>query len=121
MKILDTNFVCSLFNQSDFNHEKALNIFFNIENDEKVKIPFVVAAELSVNENRKKYLRATKEITVKFLTNNESDLEFITNLALKSTKKLKANDCLIIALCQRLNADLLTFDKKLQKVLSRLR
>ena len=93
MKILDTNFICSLFNQSDVNHSRA--------------------AELSVNKEGTKYLYAAKQITTKFITNNEADLDDILTIPDRSKIKLKANDCLILALCKRAKAELLTFDKLL--------
>ena len=113
MKILDTNFICSLFNQSDVNHSRAKDIFFEIPETEKIKIPYIVAAELSVNKEGTKYLYAAKQITTKFITNNEADLDYILTIPDRSKIKLKANDCLILALCKRAKAELLTFDKLL--------
>lgn len=81
-----------------------------------VRIPFIVAAELSVSPYSDKYLFAAKEISTRFIPNNEDDLEFITNLPDKLKKGLKANDCLIISLCKRTGGELLTFDKKLKKI-----
>lgn len=115
MKILDTNFICSLFNQSDVNHSKAKDVFFEIPSAETIKIPYIVAAELSVNKEGAKYLYAAKQMTTKFITNNEADLDYILTIPDKSKSKLKANDCLILALCKRLKADLVTFDKLLLK------
>jgi predicted nucleic acid-binding protein len=116
MKILDTNFICSLLNQSDANHSKAKDIYFAIDDDEKIKIPFIVAAELSIHIHANKYFYAAKQITSKFIVNNEADLDFVLKISDKTRTKLKANDCLILALCKRLNADLLTFDKQLLKM-----
>ena len=115
MKILDTNFICSLFNQLDPNHQKAKDIFFDIDDNEKISVPFIVATELSVSSNSSKYLSAAKEISSRFIPNNEDDLDYITSLSNSKKHTLKANDCLIISLCKRLKAELLTFDKKLGK------
>jgi len=114
MTILDTNFILSLFNQADGNHEKAKDIFFSLDEDEKIKIPFIVAAELTLSEDSGKILEASKAICSKFLVSSEEDLAYISKMPVKTKRKLKANDCLLIALCKRYDAELLTFDKSLK-------
>ena len=113
MKILDTNFIFSLFNPLDSNHSKAKNIIFEIRDEEKIRVPFVVASELCIDKDGGKYLYAVKQITTKFINSSDADLDCIINFPNKIKSQLKANDCLILALCKRLNADLLTFDKTL--------
>lgn len=120
MKILDTNFICSLFNQTDQNHDKAKDIFFEIDEDEKLLIPFIVAAELAISNDARKLLSASKKITPRFLASNEDDLNYVAKLPDRLRRKLKANDCLIIALCKRKKAELLTFDKSLSSALHSL-
>ena len=117
MTILDTNFICSLFNQLDSNHHKAKEIFFALDDSEKIAIPFIVAAELCISDDAEKYLHAARLISGRFSPNSIEDLEFITELTsnTNNSNSLKANDCLIIALCHRLDAELLTFDKKLMR------
>lgn len=117
MYILDTNFVISLLNTSDRNHKKAKEIFFDIPENEQVKIPFVVVAELAISKNSKKYINASKAISKKFLINNEDDLEQISTMPYRKKNSLKANDCLILKLCERKKAKLLSFDKNLIKIL----
>ncbi len=114
MKILDTNFIISLFNQTDKNHTTAKDMFFSLGEDEKIRVPFIVAAELAVSEDSRKLLEASKAISSKFLVNSETDLDYISKTPTKTKKQLKANDCLLIALCERHNADLMTFDKALK-------
>ena len=116
MKLLDTNFISSLFNPDDVNHTRAKEIMFSISDEEKVRVPYVVGAELSISEDGEKYLYAARQITSKFVSNSEQDLDYIINLPAKSRAKLKANDCLLLALCKRLNAEILTFDKVLLKI-----
>ena len=118
MKILDTNFICSLFRPEDANHTKAVDQFFALPEEEKIIIPFIVASELIINRDGCNLLYVSKQLTPKFQINNEADLDFIINLPDKVRTKLRANDCLILALCDRLNANLLTFDKKLSKLAS---
>lgn len=89
-------------------------MFFSLGEDEKIRVPFIVAAELAVSEDSRKLLEASKAISSKFLVNNETDLDYISKTPTKTKKQLKANDCLLIALCERYNADLMTFDKALK-------
>ncbi|MEI7579684.1 MAG: PIN domain-containing protein [bacterium] len=117
MTIIDTNIICSLFDPNDSNHEKATNHFFNIPENEEIRIPFIVASELAIDPASKKFYLGIKAITKKFLPNNETDIEFILDLPMSIKKQLKANDCLILALCQRHHARLLTLDKNLIKAL----
>ncbi len=113
IKILDTNFLCSFFDLLDSNHEKAKAVFFDQLGEDELKVPYVVAAELLVNDMSAKYFPAVTAITNRYVKNNEADLEFISGLPGKLKRKLKANDCLILALCKRYNAELISFDKNL--------
>lgn len=59
-----------------------------------------------------------KKITTKFLLNNEDDITFVKDLPYAIRKKLKANDCMIMALTVRKKAQLITFDENLFEALS---
>ena len=116
VKILDTNFIYSLFNAFDSNHQAAKEILFGFDEADEIKIPFIVAAELAVNPDAGKLLQGVSALASKFSKNNESDLEFISSLPPKTKQKLRANDCLILSLCQRYKAELVSFDKALVKL-----
>lgn len=120
MVILDTSFINSLFEEKDSNHEEAKKIFFNLDEDENIKIPLIVAFELVIHEEYEKLLFASKKITTRFLNNNEDDITFVKTMSYATRKKLKANDCMIIALTVRKKAQLITFDKNLSKTFQNL-
>ena len=113
VKILDTNFIYSLFNSFDSNHQAAKDILFGFKEADEIKIPFIVAAELAVNPDAGKLLQGASALASKYTKNNEADLEFISALPLKTKRKLRANDCLILSLCRRYHAELVSFDKAL--------
>lgn len=117
MRILDTNFVFSLLNTLDENHQKAKDIFFQIKDDEELKIPYIVVAELIVDKDGDYYFEASRNISKRFLMNNEEDVKFIKAMPINIKKKLRANDCLILALCMRKKVELITFDKQLKRTL----
>jgi predicted nucleic acid-binding protein len=116
MLILDTSFFCSFYNNFDVNHQASKKLFFDLDDDIEIMIPYVVAAEIAVSKDGVKLLSIAKQISRRFINNNESDLDYVLNIPEKHKNKLKSNDCLILALCKRLDADLLTFDKRLLKV-----
>jgi predicted nucleic acid-binding protein len=117
MTILDTSFFCSFYNNFDVNHQEAKKMFFALDDDELIKIPFIVAAEITVSKDGDKLLSIAKQLSQRFISNNEDDLDYILEIPNKIKGKLKSNDCLIIALCKRLNADLISFDKGLIKAI----
>ena len=118
--MLDTSFFCSFYNIFDVNHQDAKKLFFDLDDSEKIKIPYVVAAEIAVNKDSIKLLSIAKQLSQRFITNNDEDLEYISETVKKLDTSLKANDFLILALCKRYHAKLLSFDKKLVKAVGRL-
>ena len=121
MVILDTSFFCSFYNSFDVNHQVAKKMLFGIDDDEEIKIPFVVAAEISVSIDGVQLLKIAKELSQRFIPNNENDLEFISKSTKERILNLKANDFLILAICKRYKAKLLSFDRKLVRALGRLK
>lgn len=120
MTILDTNFIFSLLNTLDKNHGKASDLFFGLSEDINIKVPYIVAAELAVNKYGIKYVSIARKISKRFILNTDDDLEFIQKMPYTMSRKIKSNDCLILAICKRKNAELITFDKQLNKVLAEL-
>jgi len=113
MVMIDTNFFCSFYNNFDVNHQIAKELFFDLDDDEQIKIPYVVAAEIAVSKDSIRLLNIAKQLSQRFVTNNDEDLEYISKFAQERDSSLKANDFLILALCKRYRAKLLSFDKKL--------
>jgi len=118
--ILDTSFLLALLNPKDLLHKKAIDQVFSIEADIiRFEIPLVCAVESIIKAEHPEKITAylTELIDQKdFEVTIKDDLDFITNLPSKTRCKLKANDCSILAICKRLNAKLLTLDKKLSEV-----
>lgn len=120
MKILDTNFIFSLLNKADVNHKKAADIFLGLDEDVDLKVPYIVAAELAISRKGSYLVSIARKISKRFVSSTEKDLEFIESMPYDVRKKIKSNDCLILAICKRNNAELITFDKNLSKVLHNL-
>ncbi len=122
-KVLDTNFIQSLWSQSDSNHKKALEVANNINQDDEIIIPVIVVAELlaSPSSNKIDVVEACKTICDHFELSISKDLKFISQAPYKLRKKLKANDMMLLAICDRYKADLVTFDKHLIKAKSELK
>lgn len=116
--LLDTSFLCALFNMDDVNHFQAEKISKNIINS-LIEIPFIVFTELlSFSKNKvirdinvKRSLEMANEIP--FLTkNNIHDyMKFAENLRYSFT----AIDSIILFLAKENDSELITLDKKLLK------
>jgi predicted nucleic acid-binding protein len=117
--VLDTSFLLALLNTSDLLHNQVTTEIFSIDSDIiRFEVPLVCVTETlikGVDPNGMIDL-LTELINQKdFEINIKDDLEFIGNLPLKTRSSLKANDCCVLAISKRLNAQLLTLDKKLLK------
>ena len=113
--LLDTSFLYSLVTKSDKNYQKAGSIFIDIEKCKSIFIPFIVLAELSTGLGYKNALQYCKEISNKIEISTFEDLEVFDELSSRARRSLKSNDTLILAMSKRLNAKLVTFDKRLMK------
>jgi len=113
--ILDTNFIFGLISYRDLHHSRATEIFSKLKFNCNLIIPYIAVSELIVSGEEENFAFICKKLFGKFTYNNDDDLDFINSIDLKMKKSLKANDCLILALCKRYNARLITFDKKLEK------
>lgn len=119
--LLDTNFLIALDNSKSEYHKKAVNLFQSIDNS-LIFIPAIVVAEFLVGfEKVNVGLRICNEISsTDFLQVENQDLEFLNKISLKTRKKLKANDSLVIALAKRYNAKLYSFDNIIQQIAIKL-
>jgi predicted nucleic acid-binding protein len=118
--VLDTNFIYSILEREDPNSLDACKIFHKIYKNGRLLVPYIVAAELMIGKDVKEINEALVGMRVEIKLNNIDDLDYLKKIDIFRRKSLKANDCLIIALCDRLNATLVTFDKKLQKTAQEL-
>ncbi len=119
--VLDTNFIFSLLVSHQPNHKEALNTFSQIDKN-KIIIPFVVVAELVIAEEHIDFLAVCKKLSkFRIVDSIEDDLNFVSKeIDFLSRRVLKSNDCLILAICKRYNAKLITLDKKLQRAYAKL-
>lgn len=116
--VLDTNFILALFDQSSAYCSLATSELEQV-GDIEVLIPQIVVFELLVGEKEGEDILGFCNILVDgFVSNNKKDFEIIRSISLENRKKLKANDCMILALCERFNARLLTFDRKLAAIVN---
>lgn len=118
--VLDTNVLCALFDENDVHHEAAGHLFHEISGC-RIFLPCIVAAELLAGDvPGKKLLELCKNLTDAFLASTERELTVISGFPAALRKKLKANDCLVLAHAIHHHADLFTFDEKLKKAYSKL-
>lgn len=118
--ILDTSLILALLNPRDVLHKQAKDLLFSIEDDTiSFEIPLVCAIETLI---KNPYPKACATLLAELINNRDfeltttTDLEYISRLPIKIRTVLKANDCSIIAICNRLKAPLLTLDKRLEKI-----
>lgn len=72
-------------------------------------------------------VRSEKQLNkfIKGFTNSIKDVEaedrfFVATIPFSKRKSLKANDCLILAIANRFNAKIITFDSKMNKIAKEL-
>jgi len=113
--ILDTSFILALLNPLDKMHKKAKDHLFSIEGETvRFVIPLICVIETLVkNPYPKEYIFLLSDLIGNrdFELTSTKDLEYISCLPLKKRSLLKADDCCILAICSRIKAQLLTFDK----------
>lgn len=120
--LLDTSFICAFFNSNDSNHDVAIKISEDIA-FANILIPSVVFAELMSlskdtirrDSNIKISLDIADEIPCLNKSNLRKYIEFTKNL----TNSFTTIDSIILFLAKENNAELVTLDKKLQKLYKR--
>ena len=118
--VLDTSFLLALLNPSDVLHKQVTEQVFSIEADIiRFEIPLVCVTESIIKSSHpNEIISLLAELIDQrdFELCIKDDLEFISKLPSKVRASQKANDCSVLAISKRLNAKLLTLDKKLLKV-----
>ena len=113
--VLDTNFLYALFIRKDSCHKEAKEILLSWDSTTEIIIPQIVVCELIISQEKLDFINLSKKFTKRFTPNSEKDLNFILSIPPDVKIQIKAIDCLILSICKRYNARLVTFDKKLQK------
>lgn len=112
--VIDTNALYALMFSKDLLHEKALAALRNIPNEAKFITPSIVIAEILCAVREPNYLWKTVEkLMLGVEIHTLEDIDYLEKIKFSKRRSLKANDCLILALTDRLNGSLWTFDTKL--------
>ena len=121
MKILDSSVVIALFKADDVHHEKAKQIFFQVDD---CIIPNYILVEVLSILKMKCGLEAVKKCT-EFLYNSEGiDIHEIhqetfdeaTTYYVNHKNNLSFPDALLLRLSKKTKIPLMTFDKELEKL-----
>jgi predicted nucleic acid-binding protein len=117
--ILDTNVLVALVDPQDAHNSDASEIVEQLNQD--VLLPVIVLAEflsgqVDATATFQKLQKKWRDITY----STEEELGIMTEFPQKTRKKLKANDCLILAQCITQDANLITFDANLKKAYEEL-
>ncbi len=125
MAVADSSFLVALFLKYDINHENAKKIYSEIlKQGELIFIPYEILIETLTVLLYKEGIDFVKEV-YDFLEN--SNFVFINkitnciNLFLKQENKLSYFDFVPVELALKLNTKLLTFDKKQEELLRKLK
>ena len=122
--VLDTSFILALLNPDDILHEQTVAQIFAIKaNEIRFEIPLICLIESIIKQPEPQSIIAyLKELIDQrdFEVTVKDDAEFIANLPLKTRNTLKANDCIVLAISNRLGAKLFSLDKKLLKAYNSL-
>lgn len=117
--LLDTSFLSAFFNTNDLNHHEAVAISKDITSSQ-ILIPSVVFAELMSFSKDKKRRDLNIEISLKMADGiphlDESNLLEYIKFASNLPNTFTAMDSVILFLAKENNAELITLDKKLQKL-----
>lgn len=117
--LLDTSFIIALLNPLDSLHESAKKMLFDINSDDvRFTIPLICVTEsIMKNKHPMEFVDLLRELLNgrDFEITIEDDLNTIIKFPLKTRSALKANDCIVMAMSKRCNAELFTLDKRLKK------
>ena len=117
--LLDTSFLSSLFNKKDVNYSLAVEMAKDIK-DTDIIIPVVVFAELASNLKNKVLRDLTIEIGLEMAEEipdlNNKNLKKYLQFVKSLPNRLTTLDSIILFLANEYNSQLITFDKKLEKV-----
>ncbi len=111
----------SLIGSDDSNNQEAEMLLNRIGKTNPIFIfPFISLVELYASARDFDFLDISTVFSKVLTHNTSSDLDFIISIDPTKRKSLKANDLMILALCKRFNAKLISFDKKLLKAYEKI-
>jgi len=124
--IVDTSFLISFYNESDSNHEKAVQMIK--EKEHLLLLPEYVIAETSTVllykqdlKTSKEFLKAVEETrTMKILHVGSSDFHNILEIFKNQKNQLSFVDASIVYYATKMRLDALCFDKNINKEIKRL-
>ena len=118
MIFIDANFIIALSLKKHDNYNRAIEIWKNIENEEKITSKLIITEVLNVLNVRLKQNIDLSEKVYKFIANNTTILydhdyhdEAMGYLKLYYPERIPFNDCIYMALMEDLGIDeILSFD-----------
>lgn len=113
--VLDTNFLYSMYVKDDIHHQDSLQLLMDLPEEINFIIPEIVVLELIAAGETIDFIERSKVFSKKPEPVTSQDIHYIQTLPPQLRRKLKANDCIILAITKRFKAKLLTFDKTLSK------
>lgn len=129
MILLDSSFLFAYLQESDTNHQQALSDAKKVREESLImpqdilkELVTLICYKISSSEAIKVYKLFTMENSpIIILDNHESDLHKCLNLFEElSPHKISYVDCLLIYLSKKLNAKVLSYDKKLNKYIQQI-
>jgi len=117
--LIDTSFAISLFNEKDSNYKNAQTKTSTLPADISIIVPVLVMIELAFNpfkENtRTTIFNNTEKLANSIININKSDINDFKLFVDKIENKIGTIDATILYLAFKHKAELLTFDKRLEK------
>jgi predicted nucleic acid-binding protein len=122
--VLDTNFLVSLLNDKDVNHQQAKDIAATIE-DSYITIPFVVIAEIMSYTKNKKLRDVVLENTMQILSDtfflSEENIDEYIRFTYQLKRSFTAVDSIVLYCAVNTDSELITLDKKLKKLYKQIK
>lgn len=114
----DTNFLFGLFSESDALYERATEFFLKLPADADLLTSSLVLAELICSGEPTDFLYKLKTLEIKILDSDLSTVIAMSKLIPpQKRRKIKAIDSIIITQAAIEEAELVSFDEGLQKVI----
>jgi predicted nucleic acid-binding protein len=122
--VLDTNFLVSLLNDKDVNHQQAKDIAATIE-DSYITVPFVAIAEIMSYTKNKKLRDVVLENTMQILSDifflSEENIDEYIRFTYQVKRSFTAVDSIVLYCAVNTDSELITLDKKLKKLYKQIK
>lgn len=117
---MDTNFISALFYKDDINHKTAIRRIKDIPQESILIVPSIVLIELSMANipeiNTRDLLYFAKQLGNKIVEFNSVEVDEYLSFKESLKEKCKTIDAMVLYHAINLGAELLTYDKRLQKI-----